>query len=152
MPQNKQERKEFSLRDLLTISYRSRGKLSDPAQDIFPILAESLSNNKARDITGILLFDGRFFMQTIEGPTTETNDLFESIAKDVRHKNVEAFGIENIQERDFPDWHMELLERDETARIIPDLKKFKFSYRRLREVQAMAAGLAKRKHAKPSHH
>lgn len=124
----------------------------DPAQDVFTIVAESQPKNKANDITGVLLFDGKFFMQTIEGPPAETNELFASIAEDDRHENVEPFGIQDIEERDFPDWHMELLEPNETARIVPDMKKFKFSYLRLREIQAEATEVARVIRAKRRYH
>jgi hypothetical protein len=101
------------------------------------IVAESHSRNEARGITGILLFDGEFFMQTIEGPAASTRALFVSIIEDDRHENVVPFFICEIEERDFPDWHMEFLEPGETAKILLDMKKFNFSYRDLRHVQAI---------------
>jgi hypothetical protein len=123
--------------DLITISYRSKAVLSDPTRDVDDIVAESHSRNEARGITGILLFDGEFFMQTIEGPAASTRALFVSIIEDDRHENVVPFFICEIEGRDFPDWHMEFLEPGETAKILPDMKKFNFSYRDLRHVQAI---------------
>lgn len=138
--------------DFLTISYRSKGVLTDPVNEVASIVAQSQPRNAALGITGILLFDGRYFMQTIEGPPATTTDLFQSIANDDRHEDIRPFGRHELEERDFPDWHMELLGPDETAQIVPDLKRFGFSYRRLREVQAMAAEVAKQKRARRTYH
>jgi len=138
--------------DLITISYRSKAVLSDPIRDVEDIVADSHRRNEAEGITGILLFDGEFFMQTIEGPAAATRALFISIIEDDRHENVVPFCICEIEERDFPDWHLELLEPGETAKILPDMKKFNFSYRELRHVQAMAAEVATQKRAKRVYH
>lgn len=138
--------------DLITISYRSKAKLANPIRDVETIVAESYRRNEACGITGILLFDGEFFMQTIEGPAAATRAVFARISEDDRHENVVPFFICEIEERDFPDWHMELLEPGETAKILPDMKKFNFSYRRLRQVQAMAAEIATRKRVHRIYH
>ena len=138
--------------ELITISYRSKAVLSDPTRDLEDIVAEGHRRNEARGITGILLFDGEFFMQTIEGPAAAIRTLFSKIAADDRHEDVVPFFICEIEERDFPDWHMELLEPGETAKLLPDMKKFNFSYRELRHVQAMAAEVATQKRAKRVFH
>ena len=131
--------------DLLTISYRSKALLSDPVDDLLSIVEESKLKNAAYDITGVLLFDGTFFMQTIEGPPVKTKEVYTRIADDHRHKKVKPFGIKEIEDRDFPDWHMELIRPDETIQIIPDMKNLEFSYERLREIQATSFAVAKRR-------
>lgn len=140
------------MENLITISYRSRAKPSISMWDVDAIAADSHPRNVARGTTGMLLFDGEFFMQTIEGKAPETMNLFTSISEDNRHENVIPFGIQRIEERDFPDWHMGLLEPEETASIIPDMKSFEFSYKRLREVQAMAIEVAVGKRPKRTYH
>ncbi len=138
--------------DLITISYRSKAVLTNPMRDVRKIVAESHRRNEAHGITGILLFDGEFFMQTIEGPPAVTRSLFASIIEDDRHVNVVPFFISEIEDRDFPDWHMELLEPGETARILPDMKRFNFSYRALRWVQAMATEILTQKRVWRTYH
>lgn len=138
--------------DLITISYRSKAVLSDPTRDVQDIVSKSHRRNEAHGITGILLFDGEFFMQTIEGPPAATRAVFVSIIEDDRHENVVPLFISEIEERDFPDWHMELLEPDETTKLLPDMKKVDLSYRRLRQVQAMAGEIAMRKRCQRVYH
>lgn len=135
----------------ITISYRSEALLSDPVRNLVSIVEESKRRNRAYDITGVLLFDGTFFMQTIEGPPDSTKELFARIVKDHRHENVKPFGIHQIRERDFPDWHMELIRPAETTRIIPDMRNLEFSYRRLREIQALSVDAAKRRQRRMLH-
>lgn len=136
----------------MTISYRSIAMPLISMRDVDTIVADSKFNNMACGITGILLFDGEFFMQTIEGPITDCLDLFAEISKDSRHDNIIPFGIQRIEERDFPGCCMELLEPDESALIVPDMKNFHFSYDRLREVQAMAIETALQKRAQRRYH
>ena len=55
------------MEDLFTLSYRSIAKLRDPVQDVADILQESQHRNAQLGITGLLLFGGQYFMQTLEG-------------------------------------------------------------------------------------
>lgn len=68
--------------------------VSLPAQqlsenDVDKILVAARAKNLERRITGFLLFDGRMFMQLIEGPRHEVEDLFESLRADTRHQRVQ---------------------------------------------------------------
>ncbi|MFO7758934.1 MAG: BLUF domain-containing protein [Roseovarius sp.] len=138
-------------RSFITISYRSEALLSNPIKDLLSIVEDSRRNNMVYGITGVLLFDGTFFMQTIEGPPLKTREVFTFIAADRRHKKVKPFGIQQIEDRDFPDWHMELIGPDETGRIIPDMRHLEFSYSRLREIQASAVDVARRRQSPRFH-
>ncbi len=132
-------------KDILTISYRSRARLSDPFEDVASIMSSSVSGNGMSGITGLLLYDGTFFMQTIEGPPGRTSDLFARIEEDHRHDGIVKFGVQLLEERDFPEWSMKLLGPNSTAMIVPDMKKFDFTYRRLREIHATAIEMVQRK-------
>lgn len=147
--------KEIEIEKLLTISYISKGLLSNPGEDVASIVAESQQKNESLGISGILLHDGENFMQTIEGPPANTMDLYASIVEDGRHENVTPFGKQKIEERDFPDWKMELITPDETVRVVPDMRRCIFSYRRLREVHALSIEAVRRRgnhsKAKPLH-
>ena len=84
---------EVVMEELLTISYRSFARLREPVGQINSILLESRYRNQQLGITGLLLFDGTYFMQTIEGPPRETRTVFVQIASDKRHAEVVPFGI-----------------------------------------------------------
>lgn len=132
------------MENLLTISYRSRVRLADPVGDISSILLVSHAKNQRLGITGILLFDGTHFLQTIEGPKAETSSVFVEILEDCRHFDVVPFGISEIRERMFPEWTMKLIGPHATARIIPDMEEFDFSDRRLALVHVDAKNIAAR--------
>lgn len=132
------------MNELLTISYRSVAWLHDPVADVRSILSESHARNARHDVTGLLLFDGTYFLQTIEGPTDDTSSIFLKIVSDKRHVDVVPFGVGRINERVFPDWRMKLIGPNATARIVPDMHEFDFSDRRLEEVHRRAREAARR--------
>lgn len=62
--------------------------------------------NKIESITGMLLYDGRNFMQVMEGREQKVIALFKLIASDPRHCNVEAIISNPIEKRNFNNWSM----------------------------------------------
>ena len=78
-------------------------------------------HNRRHQITGILLYNGFTFVQTIEGPREACRDLFSRIEADARHSEVRAFGLQPIEVRRFPDWSMRLLWREELRTLVPEL-------------------------------
>lgn len=132
------------MQELFTISYRSVARVKGSSSDIGAILGESRTRNRRLGITGLLLYDGIYFMQTIEGPREETTDVFVKIAGDNRHTDVVPFGIGEIAERTFPDWRLKLIGPRAAARIVPDMEEFDFSDRRLGEVHTAAKLVADR--------
>lgn len=128
--------------ELLTISYRSSARLRDQQTALQEILGESRDRNARLGITGILLFDGTYFMQTIEGPTDDTSLLFTRIVNDGRHHDVVPFGISKIETRTFPDWTMHLIGPETASRIVPDMIDFDFTERRLSQVHQTVKDMA----------
>lgn len=99
---------------------------------------QSQARNRLLDITGILLFDGEHFVQTIEGPHEAISELFRQIMLDPRHKEVIPFGIAFLQERRFPDWQMHVFSIEESLKIAPNLGEFDFTEQRLFRVHKAA--------------
>ena len=52
------------------------------------ILTTAKNHNSAQGITGMLLFNGTYFLQLLEGPDGDVDTLLERIHKDPRHKNI----------------------------------------------------------------
>lgn len=75
-------------------------------QDIEKILASSRKNNARKNITGILAFNGKFFLQALEGLRTDVAICMETISKDPRHKTLCVMHHTEISERDFSGWDM----------------------------------------------
>jgi Sensors of blue-light using FAD len=105
-------------------------------EDVDAILATSARNNPARGITGLLLFNGRNFLQLIEGEEGAVAALMERITADPRHSGVSVLDHRAIAARTCPDWAMkrvmiaesianrrEMLERDLPEGLDPGLRK-----------------------------
>jgi len=86
--------------------YISVAKENLSARDIKSILETARVNNAAKDITGLLCYDGHRFLQIIEGPKQNIKDLYLRIAQDMRHDHIELIHFEDIQERTFKRWQM----------------------------------------------
>ena len=94
-------------------------------QQLVDILKVSRENNTRDDITGMLLYKDRRFMQLLEGPETAVCATYTRIARDVRHHDATIL-LEGITgERDFVDWSMGFQALDgEAARSIPGYSQF----------------------------
>ncbi|WP_168174513.1 MULTISPECIES: BLUF domain-containing protein [unclassified Thioclava] len=129
--------------ELLTITYRSFSCLRKPIEGISAILSESLDRNQRLGITGLLLFDGAYFLQTIEGPSAETRSVYTKIVSDARHTDVTPLRIRLLRARVFPTWRMKLIGPAATARIVPDMDGLDFAYKRLDEIHLAAKQVAR---------
>ena len=70
------------------------------------ILTASRVNNARDGITGLLLFNGAAFVQTIEGPVSAIERLVMRLANDLRHCQMEIVDERALESRIFPDWTM----------------------------------------------
>ncbi len=87
--------------------------------EVEAILASSARNNPARGVTGLLLYNGRNFLQLLEGEEVELVDLMVRISHDPRHAGVSILDRKNIEERSCPGWAMKrvmIAESVETRR------------------------------------
>ncbi|MWP37257.1 blue light sensor protein [Rhodobacter sphaeroides] len=113
--------------ELVSLTYRSRVRLADPVADIVQIMRASRVRNLRLGITGILLYNGVHFVQTIEGPRSACDELFRLISADPRHQEILAFDLEPITARRFPDWSMRIVSRKELRALAPDLERLDLS-------------------------
>ena len=90
---------------LVRLLYCSRA-VDTGAEAIESILAQSRQHNPASGITGILCYGGGIFLQAIEGGRMQVSELFGTILKDARHKDVALLHFEEIFERRFGGWSM----------------------------------------------
>ncbi|WP_029011090.1 BLUF domain-containing protein [Azospirillum halopraeferens] len=90
---------------LSRLIYFSRPKAPGDS-DIESILLRSRSNNFLHGITGVLFYNGRWFVQILEGGRLPVTRLFAAIAADPRHEDVCLVEFTRISERSFADWEM----------------------------------------------
>ena len=91
---------------LIQIIYSSEVSSDIGPKDIEQILTASRKNNAQKHISGLLAFDGRYFLQALEGLRSEVNQWLETISRDPRHKDLCIMHYREITERDFCDWNM----------------------------------------------
>ena len=70
------------------------------------MLESSARNNLANAITGLLLYNGRNFLQLLEGDAVDLDALMIRIGQDSRHAGVSMLHQSEIGERTCPDWAM----------------------------------------------
>ena len=134
---------------LVRLLYCSRAVDTRP-QAVEAILAQSRQHNPVSGITGILCYGDGIFLQCIEGGRMQVSELFGSILKDARHKDVALLHFEEILERRFGGWsmgqvnvsrlnHSVLLKYSEKPELDPYVIPGKVSLSLLEDLAATAA-------------
>ena len=79
---------------------------ADPDSEITSIVEQSRANNDRLNVTGVLVFDGAYFAQFIEGPKANVQALRSAIESDNRHQDVTTILFELADTRDLPNWSL----------------------------------------------
>lgn len=96
---------------------------SEAADHLTPDGVQSLLTNARRcnrlhDISGMLAFDSRYFLQAIEGDRQALSNLYGNLVRDTRHKRLLLLGFEPIAQRSFSDWSMGFAAADASGRRV----------------------------------
>lgn len=92
--------------NLIRLIYASSAVELFTEQELIDLLHKSRSNNQKRNITGMLLYRDGNFLQVLEGPASQIDELYDIIKQDSRHKGILTISRENAKGRIFPDWEM----------------------------------------------
>ena len=85
------------------------------------IIATARHHNPRWGITGLLVFGSGIFFQWLEGPRDNVTSLFKMISADPRHSNVVLLTKEDeVRERLFPNWDMELVAAEDISAVLED--------------------------------
>ncbi len=76
------------------------------ADAVQALLDHAREKNTRMQVTGLLCYDGRSFLQIIEGESDVILDLFHAIQNDPRHTNIQILHDGEIEARAFNDWKM----------------------------------------------
>jgi hypothetical protein len=139
---------------LVRLLYASRTPKEIDNTVLDSIISQSRTHNPGAGVTGILCYSGNIFMQVLEGNRREVSKLYNRIAVDSRHSNVEILLFEDITERRFSNWTMGqvnlgkvnpsiLLKYSERPVLDPFTLGGKVSMALLEELMATAAIVAK---------
>ncbi|CAN5139046.1 hypothetical protein BH09ACT12_BH09ACT12_26830 [soil metagenome] len=91
---------------MLSLTYLSSATELFSEQELADLLASVRPKNEALGLTGVLLYHGGNFIQTLEGPEDVVASTFATVERDVRHRGVLVVLRDQIDEREFPEWSM----------------------------------------------
>ena len=74
--------------------------------DMKEILKVARTNNQNNGLCGMLCYDNQYFVQVLEGPRANVNELLFKIAEDPRHADLVIAHYEYIEQPTFKDWNM----------------------------------------------
>jgi hypothetical protein len=100
---------EYGARFVIALGYVSHANFEDTSADsadITAILASACKHNTVNNVTGVLVSDGKRFLQILEGDEASVIGTYLRIANDSRHRMVESLGYIPIKKRHFSGWKM----------------------------------------------
>lgn len=94
---------------------------SEVAQDLSPeglqaLLTTARQCNRLHDVSGMMAFDSRYFLQAVEGSREALSQLYSNLVRDRRHKRLVLLSFESIEQRNFSDWTMGFAAADASRR------------------------------------
>ena len=118
-PPSLQDDEGLSERSLHNVIYCSLAAPAMHPGEVAKIIATAKHYNPRFGITGLLVYGSGIFFQWLEGPRDNVSSLMKIISKDPRHLNVVVLSEEDeIRDRLFPDWDMELVEASEISDVL----------------------------------
>lgn len=101
---------------LARLIYASEAASPLTPESIQTLLARARRNNQLRDLTGMLAFDSRYFLQAIEGGRQPLSDLYARLVQDPRHRRLMILSFEEVPRRSFSNWNMGFAGADASRR------------------------------------
>jgi len=106
---------------LYNLVYCSRATSDVDEAEVGRIIKSAKRWNPANGITGLLVFGGGIFFQWLEGPRDSVMGLMRILQADPRHESIVSLTeTEEVRERMFPDWDMELVSHDDVRDVLTD--------------------------------
>jgi len=102
---------------LFKLVYVSDKVQSKPC-DIDFLVRDAAAFNLSVNVTGALWFDGKQFVQILEGTKEALGQVFERITVSESHTSMTLVCFEEINSRTYKDWYMASLGGDGTSREI----------------------------------
>lgn len=91
---------------LFQITYISTARPTLILSEVEGILEGSRKRNASDDVTGLLIFDGKRFLQVLEGSLENVEKTFSRIALDPRHRALVRLSGRHVEQREFGHWAM----------------------------------------------
>lgn len=91
---------------MIRLIYKSVSPTDMSAQDISGILSVARRNNAKDEITGMLIYKNRQFLQVLEGEAGKVEACYARVARDPRHSQIEVLSRCPARSRTFTKWLM----------------------------------------------
>jgi len=112
---------EHDLPLLYNLVYCSRAAAEVDDAAVAHILAAARRHNPRQGITGLLVAGGGIFFQWLEGPQSSVKQLMARLHADPRHSDIVTLTeTEEVRERLFPEWDMELVSGADIRAVLED--------------------------------
>ncbi len=97
--------------------YKSRAVRDFGEGELLALLGGARRRNHDVDVTGMLIYTGRSFLQMLEGEVGAVQKVFTRIMADSRHTKLRILKDADVQRRLFDDWAMgfERVDQQELA-------------------------------------
>ncbi len=106
---------------LYNLVYCSRATAGMDDAQVLRIIATARRRNPELGITGMLVFGSGIFFQWLEGPRHNVAALMTRLRADSRHESIVLLSeVEEVRERLFPDWDMELVTGGHIREVLVD--------------------------------
>jgi len=106
---------------IYNVVYCSRATADVDEAAVQHIVASARRFNPEHGITGILVYGSGIFFQWLEGPRDNIQALMPRLRSDRRHENIVLLSeVEEVRERVFPDWDMELVTTVHIRDVLQD--------------------------------
>jgi hypothetical protein len=96
--------------NLVELVYLSAAVQPFTVTELRALMGKSRRNNRALDVTGLLVHADGSFLQVLEGPADAVDALYDRIAQDARHHRVVRRSRQPLEVRSFPMWSMGFVE------------------------------------------
>lgn len=94
---------------ILRLTYISRYNNQNENGEVKRILAQAQQNNSRNGITGALVFNHNYFLQSIEGARPAINELLRKLVMDDRHFSLQVIECREVDQRRWNKWSMRYL-------------------------------------------
>lgn len=94
---------------MLQLLYVSTAAQGLAQNDLDDIVGGAVARNASLEVTGSLYYNGRNFMQLLEGPAPAVHDLMDSIRRDPRHSGVVVIKELTGSSSAFAAWNMRIV-------------------------------------------
>lgn len=103
------------------IIYRSLASPGLDRVETFRLVYQARVANEARGLSGFLLHIDDRFLQVLEGETWKLFAAFETIRRDVRHREVEVIDERSISHAAFGAWRMRYFDGRNITRMLAQI-------------------------------